>query len=559
MAQFATVYAFSDLQFDGLVPCLEGSLHRPDPAMMNGVTGITSHLVDFWGLVTPRPGEEYSVMELPTPGSKPNASYYDEASDEPIRFLAAKIGDSRLPGYNREWVYGWVDDIKVKIQKGQNRSIVVRWHPDWFLTMGTTVSYGAGRILRGPQSLARPDPSEPRMWVDSNVHIELGDGPDHYWLIVLYTKSNTIGSKTYTTYELAFWQNLTAIGTVSSPSLQDVYDGKLEEVMGLDPDTIQGVWASPINPIDTASANTVTNTAGTASWYVGHPSSVMPRNQVIVNSDTYATNDNDKWTLLDSAGNSLGVVPWGIGFDKVKMLTDIGPSGAYLIVSFLDSSKPNKGYGEGRVFSVPLPSISVTQNAMQSYVYSGERDYDKTLRDIQKNQAAVNGIAGAGSSAIGGAVAGTMATGSPAGMAAGAAAGLISATVGTAVSYISAGHFDRKTQEAIDKLKSNQAAGSLVSAGGLGWERDMIGSGQNTMKWSLVKMTRDSVSAAELTVDHDEMGYPTDVYSASCDSMIRQLGPFRIENLETLRVSPAAGRYIAELFARGVHIDANPL
>ena len=557
MAVFSYVYAYSSLELDAMGPYLEGGLHRPDPAVLNGITGIySSNMVDAWTDVNPRPGEEYSVMELPTPGIKLGAPYYDERMSTPIRFIVALIGDTRLPDYSY-YVYGWVDDIRVKIQKGQNRSIVIHWHPDWFLTLGATVTYGAGRILRGPQSLARPDPTEPRMWKESTAAVITDNSGEAFWVVVLYTENVTVGGKTYTQYQLAFWQNGSTVSSKPTPSIFDVYNGLLEEYLELDANSVRGAWVSPIRPVDPSSpgVNAQTDSGGNRGWYKARPG-LIEQSILTISATLLNTSDAEKYIIVDPTGGVVASLPWGIPFDKMAATLDIGPAGCYMIVDFRDStSLTGRGRGEGRMFSIPMISIPITENAMQSYVYSGEREYDKELRTIQKDQAAVNGIAGIGTSAIGGAIAGSMVAPGP-GTVAGAIAGVVSGTVGTAVGYVSAGHFDRKTQTAIDKLKSNQAAGDVVSAGGLAWY-------YNGGKWYFVKMTRDSASAAELSAEQTELGYPTDSYTTSCASVILDArtngGGLKIEGLEVFGANVNAGKYISGLFARGVHIDKDPL
>lgn len=198
------------------------------------------------------------------------------------------------------------------------------------------------------------------------------------------------------------------------------------------------------------------------------------------------------------------------------------------------------------VISVPLPSVPITSNTKSSYVYSGERDYDMTMRELQKEQAAISGISGSGTSALGGYLAGSM---GKVGGGVGAIAGLAANLIGTSVNYAASTYFDSKTQEAVDKLKSNQANNVLNTAGGNAW----VSAGA---KWKIVTLVRDAVSSAELTAEQSELGYVTDTFAADCSTIISQGGGLRIEGLEVKGGISREGReYIAALFARGVHID----
>ena len=96
---------------------------------------------------------------------------------------------------------------------------------------------------------------------------------------------------------------------------------------------------------------------------------------------------------------------------------------------------------------------------------------------------------------------------------------------------------------------SNQASNVIINGGGCScWSMDKV--------WKLICLTRDPVSAAELTAEQSELGYITDTYAADCSTIVATGGGLRIEGLEVKGAISREGReYIAALFARGVHID----
>ena len=231
---------------------------------------------------------------------------------------------------------------------------------------------------------------------------------------------------------------------------------------------------------------------------------------------------------------------------------DIGTSVAVLHVYLGETDEGNGRNGaEGRFFSFPLPSLPVTENAWSSYNYSGQRDYDLEQKAIQRDRSAVNGIAGIGTQAIGGALAGTAAA-PGAGTAIGTIAGLASGIVGTAVNYFTAGEFDNREQRNVDNLTSRQTAGMLINSGG----RTSLRPIGTYWGWNMITMARDPVSLAEIEVEQEELGYDTDTYVVDCTNLISAGGPLRIEGLRVKGDIPKEGReYISSLFARGVHID----
>ena len=171
---------------------------------------------------------------------------------------------------------------------------------------------------------------------------------------------------------------------------------------------------------------------------------------------------------------------------------------------------------------------------------------------IQRDRSAVNGIAGIGTQAIGGALAGTAAA-PGAGTAVGAIAGLVSGIAGTAVNYFTAGEFDSREQHNVDTLTSRQTAGMIANAGGVCGIVQPYGS---MIGWNMLTMVRDPVSLAEIEVEQEELGYDTDTYVADCTNLISGGGPLRIEGLRVKGDIPKEGKeYIAGLFSRGVHID----
>lgn len=552
--QFSAVYITSDLIIGG-VRYTEGGLHRPP---LNAViTSNTSPTVDYWTAVTPRPGEEYSVMELPTPSGHTGVvgGEYDPATTVPMRFIHVKLATHV---YNKEHVFGWIDDVSVKVMKGQNKVIVVRWHVDWFLTMKGEVRYGAGRILRGPQSLARPDPTQPRLWVqDSSVRLGASN-IGSCWVILTYVETDA--DKNITSIKSYFWQ---PSGTITyggenynCPGIDNVLMGRIEETLALSSGSIQGVWLSPIQPFNPSDVYVYREPPeppaigyGGAVYECIYPQSTYGE-VVNVGAADVMTSDDEKYMISDITGSIYYTAPWGLPFKSIRMKVDVGTEGANLMLYFAESTDTDHDKGaEGRFVTIPLPGLPVTSNALSDYVYSGQREYDIRIREIQREQAAVNGIAGIGTSAIGGAVAGSMVAPGP-GTVAGAIAGVVSGTVGTAVGYVSAGHYDKKTQEAVDKLMASQVNNIIMPAQGYAGLHPFSPFG-----WTLIKMVRDSVSAAEISNEHSELGYRTDSYSTNCTTLINSGGGLKIEGLVTYNVTPEASRYIEALFARGVHID----
>lgn len=522
--------------------------------------------------VRPRKGREFDEMELDIA--------WDEFAGCKL-FATPKLVVIKFPSLNTAgsytFIYGWIDDAEPVATKGPQTNTRIKWHVDWwlswadynwFMVLGQQqilanwfprrVSIGSGRLLKGPSRFARPSSSAPRKWLLEDAKSIIDDRDPRsdtgtWWAVMCTTEtSGTPPSEVVTKIVYYYWpigEKITGAAR-SSPGWFSIYSGQTEEYLGIDPSGIKGFWVAPSNPwkkggkiknLTNASVYELTSMLVTSSDTKTLPESIQ-------------TDDKRKIVFADPTGAEMFTVPWGIQFKTIVTWYDIGSTAAALCVYLGETDTPireRKG-AEGRFFSFPLPSLPVTENAWTSYNYTGQRDYDMEQKAIQRDRSAVNGIAGIGTQAIGGALAGTAAA-PGAGTAIGAVAGLASAIIGTAVNYFTAGEFDSRDQRSVDTLTSRQTAAMIVNAGGYGGIIQPYGS---MIGWNMLTMVRDPVSLAEIEVEQEELGYDTDTYVKNCTNLISGGGPLRIEGLRVKGDIPKEGKeYIASLFSRGVHID----
>ena len=414
---------------------------------------------------------------------------------------------------------------------------------------------GPGRIKRGPESLKRPEPSEPRKWVVDSVIRLFGVTAADPWFILAQAYND--GSHTYIRY--IFWSYLMGSKTIDGHSYNGMptqysFQGWYDEYLGIDPDTVVGVWASPVPPFDPA--GTGINYVHGASYYAcvmttqyNYP---LVHTQDLTNGsgEGLTSDDFNKIQIVDPTGAIYGTIPWGYTVSSIYAFIDIGSAGANLVLAF-DAARDDPytiKSVEGLTITVPLPAVPITSNAASSYYYSGEREYNQTTRRLQREESAVQGITGSVGNVIGGAIAGSIVPGI--GTVVGAAAGLGASVIGTSINAVVGQEYDKKSQEAMDKLKSNQASNVINMTGGSAWQS------RGGIHWNIVISKRDAVSAAELTAEQDELGYVTDTYAADCSAIVALGGGIRIDGLEVKGGISREGRnYISALFARGVHLD----
>ena len=545
---------------DSYAEYYDGSYHRPHWKAGGAIAPklAASYRTTSLLNVTPRKGREYTEMELPIDYTRFDALATTQSMP---KFICITMKPGAYPFY----IYGWIDSVEPIATKGPRQNTLIRWHVDYWLTISAfnylrnanpaqygsryAVTFANGRVKRGPADMARPDPSAPRKWIYksstalNSLHSESGD-----WVVMLISAN----AGTWSSNRLVFFRPGQSIpNTGLCPTTQDVFSGNIITLVGATSDKIIGAWFSPVPPWPTL--NCPTNNSGGKYWYettyIG-TSSV----ETFYSITETTTSDENRVIITDQLTNTIATLPWGITFDYIKVKVDVGANGAQLILGFVkyDPNDPLSLYApvetDGRLVSMPLAAIPMYGNAMSDYIYSGQRQYEIENAKNQREQAMWSGIANIGNNAIGGAIGGSMVA-PGAGTAVGAIAGLATGFAGVGINAAITTHYDIKSQEATDRLVSNQA-GTVVQFGGGDYAI------QANYRARIVVMERDSVSLAELQGEQAELGYVTDAFTTNAGTLIDAGGPLRIEGLQVDGdITPAGRANIQALFARGVHLD----
>lgn len=549
---FTDVQLFKALSVSGGALQYEDDLHKP--LLTSGdLTKICSGqeaMAAIAGPVIPKNGSEFREMIIDP------LKQIDLLS--PPHFLRADTAVGT--------VFGWIDRITPLHESDTQWSYRLEWHPDWWLTAQSLgkLDFGPGRFSKCASAAnARPASSQPRFWRnEASYPLIPSDSAESSdvtrwtrWAVIAKTRSDS-GK---TTIEYYFWPTdakfkpSTATTYGWSLDLNRIFAGETEEALGFDPDSIIGFWLSPLKP-----------------WAGGYEilslgDEGLPTARAITTSNSYwhryavgstvKTDDRAKYVFADPTGATVYTAPWGIEFSEVDIRADIGTNGAYLDF-YLNTADDRRDAGlEGRQFSFPLQNLPLTANAWSSYVYSGQREYDIAAKKIQRDESAVNGISGIGTSAIGGAIAGSMVA-PGIGTVAGLIGGAVSSAIGTGVSYLTSGKYDTRSQKATDKLASNQTAAMNITSGGQVGLNTIYGTPGLKYGWTMHKMMREPISLAEYDAEVSTVGYDTDFLAADCSSLISAGGPMKISDLQIVTDLPnEAKTYIAAIFQRGVYID----
>ena len=508
----------------------------------------------------PRKGSTLTAVELPLP--------YLQVMD--MSYLYIEVEDGVTPTPNTVKLFGWIVSIEEIASSGE--AVRITWTVDYWRTYAQSAVFGAGTVTRcSDATYMRPYQTQPRKWVYSKKEdiYPLGSDPETlpaWYVIVSYNDrvyDTTTQSYTVTKINTAFWRcglgagEGVTIGGISytAPSLPDVFLGNVTDILGIPPEAINSVFVSPVPP-DTPSLTSpsdyITHTDGQGQnrfAYLAH----APYQGSSYTHDlatTYTSDDTHKTVLIDPTGAIVYTLPWGMSVSRIAISADAGTSAMSIKISLLaGSSEDNKGIqmaSEARMVSIPLINAPVNSNGFASYNFSGQREYDMNVREIQRQEKMIGGLSNVSMSAIGGGIAGK-------GL--GAVAGGISSGASLALEYHYSEIFNDRLQEETDKLYANQIPSLIQGAGGIA---PFTNRTTSVLHWYIVELEADSVSASEYSQHITNDGYTVEIPVSDTSSYITAGGALQIQNLMLTGSIPPAGKsYIKTILSNGVRIVEN--
>lgn len=484
---------------------------------------------------------------------------------------------------NQVKVFGWIDSVEQTASGDE--AVLIRWEVDWWRTYAGKVAYGIGKITRcADPTMRRPPAVQPRYNIFSK-YAEITDNFNTIWVIVVFSHTNNNGDTLIKTG--VFPANARVFGhtpenILQTPSVSDCYNGMLDERLGIDPQSISGIWFSPICPCDSVVVRTDSGgdyydmsgaTAGNSIIKSGY---CMPwidayhiaNHQPFITGTDVAvvTNDFRTFGVVDFEGALAGVFPWHGGIKSsdpdietvgsIHVRIDVGATSCHLVVWQVDTkfytlaNQTLAGAG-GCMIKIPLPSAPTNSNAMSSYVYSGQRQADIETAKINQDQKFVNNLLGVGGSAISGGFGGAVAGGG--------SGALIGTAIGTGVGLGSAfisnwaeGEFRDKLQGVSDKAHINQTSQLLIPGSGMMWTKRLPHP-------YIVQIDADSVTQLEYSRMINENGYEVEDYN-SPSTLIMTGGAIQVTDLNvTGNAPPQAKANIKIMLEKGVNIvELNP-
>lgn len=511
------------------------------------------------GNLRPRKNGTISAIELPLS--------YCQVFD--MSYLYMEFEDSSHRSVN---VFGWIESIEQTASSDE--AVLISWSVDWWRTYSGSVTFGKGTITRcADAAYKRPYLSQPRKWMVDSI-TTMYNLNYTFVMMVSTTFSQTVsvefppGSGNTFPVEVKnvtkfayFWGDIGDTGTgYRTPTLAEIYSGALDEILGNDiaPSSIVGCWLLPGSA--GAYYGNFTGTSVVTNTYNGDTIRFYKSTGVAAGSintvhdsrlNGKGSDDMRKCVAVDPYGNITGIMPWGFSFrtdSTYYTLLDISPDGITIYL-FTDSDFWNCMM-EGSYLMFRALRIPVNSNEWSEYAYSGQAEFDRRTKELQREQQMWSGVANIGQTTMTGAVGGAMAgkgAGSIIGAAAGATLGLVSPFINEAISA----HYDNELMSETYKLVSNQTSNVMQMGTGLAWTEIM-------KTWCVVVLKADTVSQNEYDQHITNDGYTVEIPVSSASSFIAAGGALQIQNLTiTGAIPPRAKTYIINKLSNGVRIIEN--
>lgn len=458
-------------------------------------------------------------------------------------------------------VFGWIESIEQTASSDE--AVLIKWDVDWWRTYAGSVSWGYGNITKCSLSTyRRPSPTRPRFWKVKHSERLINPGGDYDTLPFCITIAyNTVVSGSITEITYAYWlcslsgaEIITVNGeTLYSLSLVNVFRGVIDEALGIKAENISGIFITPVAPFQRSTASIITHTWNGMKWFAYvMPSVISFETFTKTFTNTYESDDNLKTVIVDPNGAIVYTLPWGYDVKSVTMGIDAGTVSSDIRIRLLSASEGTiDSASEGKSGSIPAITVPLNSNAISSYLYSGQREYDIEMRNIQRDQQTVAGLQNITGSMIGGSIAGAMTGKSNA--VGGALVGASSSLINTAFNWASSGIFNDRLQKATDKLISNQASNVIQSGGGIAFLNNNISPGN----WYIVQLEADTTSKDEYDNHIARNGYDTDL-SDNLTTYISNTGALQVTDLNlTGSIPPQAKQYIKNILENGIYIVEN--
>lgn len=490
--------------------------------------------------------------------------------------------------------YAWVDDVRLISDSADAPMVNILFHIDPWRTWSDKLTYGSGFVQRRPSTASDYWQNYPFRFKKESGSIPLivKDHDITHWVLVASQHSED-GKTTvrWSTFPVSFGHLFyfkssfePVFDSSPCPNLEEVVNCVFDEWLGIDPKTITGAWMVPFqtfegtlngsgtreDPFTINSWNWKLEQKMDRSYLVSNPSNISDQHYLFKQQNLdgvpRVSSEQNQFVITSPFNEIIGTIPFNIPFIPSKMVLNATSTIAVIRLIFGKAD-------EGLVFDFILPNLDINDNAWSSYVYSGQRDYENNMRNLQTISSTIEGAASGGGMGaliggtnnigtaggnasrsamglekiLGGVGAGAL-MGGPAGAIAGFAIGAGASVIGGAVE----GVFTNPLMQAEeDKLHANQSSTILI-AGDFLFDYT-FGDGQ----LKLTELVFDDESNAAIEANKVVQGVKFGQNMEDCNALIDGGGPMQISNLIIHGNAPVlAKKAIQAKFAKGVRIIA---
>ena len=307
-------------------------------------------------------------------------------------------------------VYGWITSVTCASDTAGYPVTVIKWRPDFWRTYINSAQFGAGVVTKRPYGSDCPPQTYPYRFKDVQTTTTLVDNNNIWWVVFKFVDkflgktTSCIGSFPIDISDNMRYFEITAPNmhntnesiTVRTMPFAYLALGMFEELLELDPKTLISVYLCPFDPLGcTQSGSTFTKSGAYAhkskEWNppIGFFVSTAdtPFEEYTTTTIGLYTDDIFTTNITDFMGNSVGAIPWGFTVDTWKYRLVMDANKAYVdlrgLPKYTESGvtvTETRGTMTpvlGTDYTIPLIPVEITENALASYVYSGQRNADR--------------------------------------------------------------------------------------------------------------------------------------------------------------------------------------
>ena len=498
-------------------------------------------------------------------------------------------------------LYGWIDNVGCMSDTSDSPNTTVSWHVDLWRTYLDKASFGAGTVTRRLPNNDDPPQNYPFKWStvtdDKQSLVSISDS-DIYWVFINMTFNKGISGTTTLCWpcninssNLRYKIPTTGADMTSAPSYLQTITGAFDELLGIDPTAIYGVWISPIPPapyvIQTKDGSKVVSMSPWGYYSSDKGGAFQAQRADLFKPDFYPetmvtinakTADYEQCIITDLDAQPALALPWGVQamFSYYRIINaDVSMYISFRLIT--KDSQTLDAATNGIECTIPLKTLPLTENAKSSYIYSGQQEYDRYQMEIARKQALVNSVTGGANSAVNNTIMSQIGSSkteqqgrymvNSEGKPVPTGNGLMKTTTTTKVGapqaaiatfgisagmgfidYAAAGYFNDRTMDNTMYYMGMKTASLTLPSSGLDWTLH----GRKPM---IVKLRWDQYSIDQR--ENDLLMYGARVHEThdSCQDIIDAGGPLQINNLNVTGAIPVqAKNYFRRRFSDGVKI-----